>query len=700
MGEVYRATDTNLARQVAIKVLPQAVAADAERLARFDREAKTLAALNHPHIAAIYGLERSAGTTALVMELIEGPTLADRILQGAIPLDDSLRIARQIAEALEAAHEQGIVHRDLKPANIKLDRNGSVKVLDFGLAKTTTAAPVASALSSASPTLLSPAVTETGIILGTAAYMSPEQAKGHSVDQRCDVWAFACVLYEMLNGRRAFPGAGVTETLAAILERDVDWSRLPAATPASVRTLLRRALAKDPRRRLHHIADARIELEEPTSTPEHVASKSHGGPWPWVAGASIVLVAVVAGAWRLSSASSTGVTMPPVRLSFVAEPAVSAKAEGAIAMSPDGQHIAYIGGQQDLIYIRDIDRYEVRALPGTEGADMPAFSPDGQWIAFQANDKLKKVALAGGAPITLTDSADGRAVGWESNDSIFFNPGRATGVWRVSAGGGTPQQVTKVSPGENSQSEAEGLPGGQAIIYNANRGQIYAQSLTTGQRHLIDRGANPHYLRSGHVAYVRDGALIVAPFDLARLEKTGRQAVVATDVRQTDNGMAHFALSQTGSLAYVPAGGGGRGNTLVWIDSSGVEQATAMTGEPFRMPRLSPDLQRVAIHLGLNVAAPVNGGDLWIYDLASNRRNKLTFDGSSTFPLWEPGSGGRMILSSRQDDESFQVLMQTLDGSAPDTHITSPRGTNYPLSWSPDGRFVALVSVDPDTSRD
>ena len=697
MGEVYRATDTNLARQVAIKVLPQSVAADAERLARFDREAKTLAALNHPHIAAIYGLERSAGTTALVMELVEGPTLADRILQGAIPLDDSLRIGRQIAEALEAAHEQDIVHRDLKPANIKLDRNGSVKVLDFGLAKTTSTAPAASTLASASPTIITPAMTETGIILGTAAYMSPEQAKGLSVDQRCDVWAFACVLYEMLTGRRAFPGTGVTETLAAILERDVDWSRLPAATPPSVRTLLRRALAKNPHRRLHHIADARLELEDAHAGPERGTTAPRRVPWLWIAGAAIAVIAVAVGAWRLSSVSSS--PLPVARLSIAPEPALSANAEGIVAISPDGRHIVYVSGQNNMLYVRDIDRFEARPLPGTEGANTPAFSPDGAWIAFFADRKVKKVALAGGTPITLAETAGGYGLAWESDASVLFNPNGVTGIWRVPAAGGKPQEMTNLQSGENRHRDPETLPGGKAILYASGSGtlQIFAQSLVTGERHVIDRGTSPHYLRSGHIAYVQDGSLMVAPFDVSRLEKTGSAVVALTGVRQTSLNTAQIAFSQTGAMAYVPAGGGGRRDSLVWVDRSGAEQPTTVSGEAFSMPRLAPDVKRVAVAIGAS-AATLTQGDLWIFGLTRESRSRLTFDGVSIFPLWEP-AGRRLLLSSGQSG-TYQLVMKTLDGTAPDTPMLSERGINYPLSWSPDGRFVATVTFDANSAND
>ena len=712
MGEVYRATDTNLSRQVAVKVLPQSVAADADRLARFDREARTLAALNHPNIAAIYGVEKGPSTgsgqaalTALVMELVEGPTLADRIFQGAIPVDETLRIARQIADALEAAHEQGIVHRDLKPANIKLRRDGTIKVLDFGLAKTTGAATTtsSSAFAADSPTLTSPAMTRVGVIMGTAAYMSPEQAKGADVDQRSDVWAFACVVYEMLTGRRAFPGDSVTEALAAILERDVDWSRLPASTPSSVRTLLRRALVKDPRRRLHHIADARLELEDALSAPEPVPTTSGRSRWLWIAGAGLAIIAGVAGAWRLTSGASTSVTITPARLSVVPEPALSARAEGVLAMSPDGRQIVYVSDRDQTLYVRDIDRFEARALPGTEGADSPVFSPDGKWIAFFANRKVKKVALAGGTPVPLTDVDDeARGLGWESDAAILFNQGRVAGIWRVSATGGTTQAVTKLRGGENTHRDPEGLPGGKAILYGNNTGpgsmEIFAESLATSERHFIDRGSNPHYLSSGHVVYVQDGSLMIAPFDLARLEKTGEATLVLSGVRQTPVNTAQFAFSQTGTIAYVPTGVGGRRDTVVWVDSSGTEQPTTLTGEAFSRPRLAPDLRRIAIAIGAGSAVQGNQGDLWIFDFERGGRRKVTNDGLSTFPLWEPA--GRRLLLSTGRGGTYQLLMKTLDDTAPDTSITSERTTNYPLSWSPDGRFIATVSIDTNTAND
>jgi serine/threonine-protein kinase len=543
-------------------------------------------------------------------------------------------------------------------------------------------------------------MTEAGIILGTAAYMSPEQAKGHAVDQRCDVWAFACVVYEMLTGRRAFPGNGVTETLAAILERDVDWSRLPAATPASVRTLLRRALAKDPRRRLHYIADARLELEDAHATPERMTAATGRVPWLWIAGATVALILVVVGTWRLSSASST-VAMPSARLSFVPEPALSATADGVLAMSPDGQHIAFVAGPQASLYVRDVDRFEARALPGTEGASTPAFSPDGKWIAFYAARKVKKVALTGGMPLTLTEIDEGFGLGWESDESILFNPGRVGGIWRVSAAGGAPQEVTKLQGGETRHRDPEGLPGGKAILFGANAGpapmQVVAQSLVTGERHLIDRGTSPHYLRSGHITYVQDGSLMVAPFDVSRLEKTGSAVVALTGVRQTSLNTAQIAFLQTGAMAYVPADGGGRRDTLVWVDRSGAEQPTTVSGEAFSMPRLAPDVKRVAVAIGAS-AATLTQGDLWIFDLTRETRSRLTFDGVSIFPLWEP-AGRRLLLSSGQSG-TYQLVMKTLDGTAPDTPMLSERGINYPLSWSPDGRFVATVTFDKNSAND
>jgi serine/threonine-protein kinase len=371
-------------------------------------------------------------------------------------------------------------------------------------------------------------------------------------------------------------------------------------------------------------------------------------------------------------------------------------------MSPDGQHIAYVAGPQALLFVRDIDRFEARALPGTEDASTPVFSPDGAWIAFYSDRKVKKVALAGGSPLTLAEVDEGFGLGWESDASIVYNPGRVTGIWRVSAAGGTPEEVTKLLGGETRHRDPEGLPGGKAILFGASAGpapmQIFAQSLVTGERHLIDRGTSPHYLRSGHIAYVQGGSLVVAPFDVDRLEKTGRATVVMAGIRQTAVDSAQVAFSQTGSMAYVPAGGGGRRDTLVWVDRSGVEHPTSVTGEAFSMPRLAPDLKGLAVASDSGTATTGNPGDLWFYDLARETRSRLTFDGRSTFPTWEPG-GRRLLLSSGQSGK-YQLVMKTLDGSAPDTPIVSERGTNYPLSWSPDGRFIALVSVETNTAND
>ena len=482
MGEVYRATDTKLDRDVAIKVLPESLAGDPERIARFQREAKTLAALNHPNIAQIHGLEESDGTKALVMELVEGPTLADRITQGAIPIDEALPIAKQIAEALEAAHEQGIIHRDLKPANIKLRPDGLVKVLDFGLAKALEPTGVMSPEMSQAPTITTPAMTQAGMILGTAAYMSPEQAKGRTVDKRSDVWAFGAVLYEVLSGKRAFDAEDVSETLAAVLRAEINWTLLPQALSPALRTFLVRCLQKDPKQRVHDIADVRLALEGAFETGGSRAVEAVAVAQPvWrqpllVAASAAVVALLVAGlvAWSLWPASD----VPRVtRLSInapVDQPMALANSNSNLALSPDGTRIVYrmqADGPNALV-VRALDALDSTVLYQQEGSIIgPFFSPDGAWVGFNdySDDTIKRVAVTGGPVLTISEVGSPQMLGatWGEDDRIIFGTSTASGLWRVPAGGGTPEPLTTLdeAQGEQGHRWPELLPGGEAVLF-------------------------------------------------------------------------------------------------------------------------------------------------------------------------------------------------------------------------------------------
>ena len=706
MGEVYRATDMSLGRDVAIKVLPAAFANDGDRVARFEREARTLASLNHPNIAAVYGLERSGSTLALVMELIAGPTVAE-IIAGPMPIDRALNIARQVAYALEAAHEQGIVHRDLKPANIKVRPDGTVKVLDFGLAKTVNDDPQ-DRLTTQSPTVLSPALTQAGVILGTAAYMSPEQATGRFVDKRSDIWAFGCVVYEMLTGRRAFDAPTVTETLAAILERDVDWGKLPPTTPARAMVVLRRALEKDPKNRLHDIADARIELEDLRPAASVAGDRPSRTPkiWPLVFAAVAGSIVSAIGVWSLKTAPPTVSTPREVtRLTVTPDTPIFPDGQGVIALSPDGRLLAYVAmsNGHPQLFLRRLDQFEGTPVLGTEGADNLAFSPDGNWIAFAADRKIKKVAVAGGAPVLVCEFAEGLGLTWESNNAIFFNPGRSTGIVRVTASGGTPSPVTKLQAGETEHQWPDVLPGGKALLYNARLGggtnnvQIFAESIETGERHFVARGSGARYLETGQVLYVDGGTVFAVAFDPVRLELKGTPVTVQQGVRQTPAAIPQITFSRSGSMAYVPATGGGSEDTMVWVDRQGVERPTSVSDVGLSMPRLSPDLGRVALMHGVGNGTQGSTGDLWTYDLARNTRSRLTFDYTSTFPLWSP-EGNRLAYSSGASGR-YMIHIRTIGGESDET-LPSNEGTNYPLSWSPDGRYIAGVSVNPTSGND
>jgi len=559
MGEVYRAHDTKLARDVAIKVLPEAFAHDAERLSRFQREAKMLAALNHPNIATIHGLEQSGGTSYLVMELVPGETLQERVKrEGHVPVEEALGIAKQIAEALEAAHEKGIIHRDLKPANVKVTPEGKVKVLDFGLAKAFAGDTSREDIGN-SPTL-SMAATMQGVILGTAAYMSPEQAKGKAVDKRTDIWAFGCVLYELLTGKQTFHGEDVTDILAAVVRAEPDWSLLPPSTPRKIRDLLRRCLQKDKALRLRDAGDARIEIHEaltfPATAEPTVAAKGIRvfGRQALILGlGALLLVAVVTGlaVWSLEPSVQKPVTRTVIDLP-PGEQLAGLDNGPSLALSPDGTQLVYVarqGGTQQL-YLRAMDSLEARPIPGTDGALEPFFSPDGKTIGFFAGGKLKKVSVSGGAALTLGDAAVSRGASWGSQGMIAFAPTITSVLHGMPDAGGTAQPLTHFEKGENSHRWPEFLPGGKAVLLAAGTGggfngaQIAAYSLVTGERrNVIQGGTNPRYAASGHLIYAQEGNLMAVQFDAQRLLVKGSAVPMVEGVLQFVPGHAQYSLS-------------------------------------------------------------------------------------------------------------------------------------------------------------
>jgi serine/threonine-protein kinase len=590
MGEVYRARDTSLNRDVALKILPESFARDPDRLARFKREAQILASLNHPNIAIIHGLEQSDRVRALVLELVEGPTLADRIAHGPIPLDEALPIARQIAEALEAAHEHSIIHRDLKPANIKLRPDGVVKVLDFGLAKALDPAPT-SDLSQA-PTITSPAMTRMGVILGTAAYMSPEQAKGREADKRSDIWSFGCVLYEMLTGKRAFAEDDVTETLAAIVRGEPDWTALPVDTPAPISKLLRRSLVKDRRDRLPDIAVARLEINEvlagppPTVSPVH-----HRSRWVVVgiaAAVGIVLGAIVTGLWQQQHAGpSPAAFSAPVTQTAMELPETAPLALGtqipevgfdspALALSPDGRRLAYVGQSSSsgtLLYLRDMTSFKVDAINGTDGAIHAFFSPDGRWLGFLTNDKVKKVSLDGGAPVTLSDAIQPVSATWIGDD-VFFSENQGARLSRVAAAGGRATVVVDGTMATTNRWFSQVLPDGKSAFVTRRTGGIsddYADigvlSLPDGEwKLLVQSGYDGRYVPSGHLLFGRAGSLFAVRFDVTRRVTLGEPVqVVSGASMESLFGQVHAAVSNNGLIAYVPGGERALGR-LAWVD--------------------------------------------------------------------------------------------------------------------------------------
>ena len=737
MGEVYRARDTKLNRDVAIKVLLPAVANDPDRLARFSREAQVLASLNHPNIAQIYGLEDGGDVRALVMELVEGPTLADRIApsalspqpSGGLPLDEALLIARQIADALAAAHEQGIIHRDLKPANVKVRPDGTVKVLDFGLAKALDAPGGSNASGglSLSPTLTSPAMMSgIGMILGTAAYMSPEQARGRAVDKRTDIWAFGCVLFEMLAGRRPFEAEDVSMTLASVMMKEPEWGALPADVPEHIRTIVKRCLEKDRQRRLADIAVAQFLLNEPPPAPiasqaqprAVAASLSRRARLTRLiaagAAAVLLLAAAVATTWWILRPGAPQAArfeiVPPAT-----QPLTIHGFQRDIAITPDGRHIVYRTGRAggvtgSQLAVRALDQLDARILTGISGIRSPFISPDGHWIGFfegTGGGELKKVSILGGPAITLCKyNGNPSEASWGPDDTILFaSTDRSTGLLSIGAGGGDPKELTTpdVAHGEDDHVMPFILPGGRAALFTimlqgqpVDNAHIAVLDLKTGQKKtLIRGGSDARYVDTGHLVYAAAGSLRAVRFDLARLEVTSDPVPVIEKVTMSGTtGTADFALSQNGTLVYVPGGvGGGPLRTLAWVNRQGREEPIKAEPRAYTTARVSPDGTRVALEIR------DQENDIWLWDLKRETPTRLTFGpGADQSPVWTPDS--RRIIFSSVRGGVQNLYWQAADNTGTIERLTTSPNVQLPSSISPDSTRVLFGEVAPRTNQD
>ena len=713
MGEVYRAEDTNLSREVAIKVLPEQFTQDPQRLARFEREAKLLASLNHPNIAAIYGFEEADDVRFLAMELVPGETLQERVAKGPVPVEEALEVCRQIAEGVEAAHEKGVIHRDLKPANVKVTPEGKVKILDFGLAKAfEDETPVTDI--SQSPTLTEE-MTRAGVILGTAPYMSPEQAKGEVVDKRADIFAFGCVLYELLTGKKTFDGKTITETLAKILEGEPNWAALPDTTPVRIKELLQDCLQKEVHNRVHDVSQLRIQikkaLEEPTESPTVASAVPPGGQrWAITAG-TVVLTAVIVGlaAWLLVQPSTPEQSLN--RFVIRPSPPVVLASGGAndLAISPNGRQLVYrgVGEGGSQLYLRSLDDFVDRPIPGTANPGGAGFfSPDGESIGFFAEGKLKKTSLAGGSPITLCDASSGTRSGDWFGDTIVFTAtlDSGPGLYRVSDNGGEPEMLATVNSdeGEGGYRLPDFLPDGKNLLFTIRVGtsrvgtgyQTTLLSLETGERKVVlENARHALYLSTGHLVYELSGTgnLMAAPFDLAALEVTGDSVPVVQGVRQTRNGNVDYAISDNGTLVYVPSTStGGLDRTLVWVDREGQEEPLAAEPQSYQSPRISPDGSRLAITIDES-----GGSDVWIHDLEREILTRLTFDPAADhFPVWAP-DGQRIVFDSGRVGASHNLFWKAADGTGQVERLTTSPSNHTARSFSPDGKRLVFGEGTP-----
>jgi serine/threonine-protein kinase len=703
MGQVYLATDTKLGRAVALKILPDAFAVDADRLARFQREAQVLASLNHAGIAAIYGIEEdeATGTKALVLELVEGPTLEDRIAQGAIPIEDALSITRQIAEALEAAHDAGIVHRDLKPANIKIREDGTVKVLDFGLAKPTDGRPEGDP--SQSPTMTK--ATQIGTILGTAAYMSPEQARGKPVDRRADIWALGVVLYEMLSGGRAFAGDDISMTLSSVLQKEPDWQALPPGVPPAVAAYLRRCLHKDPKQRVQSAGDLRLAIDgafDVAATETRTVGASRRRLFPTVlATATITALAF----WFLLPAVS--IPTPNV-LRFEVPLGPGREPANTLALSPDGRHLVYgvVENNVRQLYLRSFDQVESVPISGTENsARWLFFSPDSSQLGFATQEgdgwTLKRVPLAGGNPITIL-AGDGQFYGgaWRSDDTIIFGAALPDGdsvLRRVSASGGTPEPLT-VADGDRTDLAhivPVATPDPDTIFFTIfpmtgpdSEARIAALSLSTGAvTVLLEDATLGTYLPGGHLFYSQGNQrFLTVPFDLETLSITG----LPTLIPFFDDISGNVAIGADGTMAYVPQLDTARAlPSMIWVNRDGSETALGLEPDYFQVPRISPDGNRVAVERGLG-----DERDVWVRDLDRGTFSPVTREpGIDRFPLWTP-DGDDIVFASGRGGGAINLYRRSADGTGPVTRLATSDNPQFPYAWSRDTQDLVFVEQD------
>jgi len=722
MGEVYKARDTRLDRIVAIKVLPTHLAGRAELRERFEREAKTIASLNHPHICTLYDTGHQDEIDYLVMEYLEGETLALRLLKGALPIEQVLQYAIEISDALDKAHRKGVTHRDLKPGNIMLTKSGA-KLLDFGLAKLKQDGSPANVQLSQLPTMDDP-LTAQGTILGTLQYMAPEQVEGRDVDGRTDIFAFGAVVYEMATGKRAFEGKSQASLIAKILETDPpSISSLQPMTPPALERTVKRCLAKEPDDRWQTARDLEVQLKwiveggsqiglAPTAATKGIRVLGRRESI-FVLGA-LLLITVVTGlaTWYLKPAppaprpvSRFTVTLPPGQQLAVPE------IGPALAISPDGTHLAYVArdGLTQQVYLRAMDSLESRPIPGTERAvggttyTEPFFSPDSQWMGFFAGGKLKKISVSGGAALTLCDASLSIGVSWGSQGMIAFSPGQVPFLEQVSDMGGAPQQLTRLEKGEISHGWPEFLPGGKAVLFAAVAGaannwsnaQIAVQSVGTGERrNLIQGGMYPHYALTGHLVYAQGGTLMAVPFDSQRLAVTGAAVPMVEGVMQSAaDGDAQYSFSATGSLAYVPGAAQAAQLRFVWVNRSGVEQPLAAPTHAYVNPRISPDGRRVAVGI------TEQEKQVWQYDLSRETLTRLTFQGDNNLtPFWTP-DGKRIVFISNKEGQR-NLFWQLADGSGGLERLIASEDLNIPGSWSPDGRLLAFSDVSGTTGYD